>query len=116
MNTASLWLAGAALAVALPAQAQDASGGSACSQQTANDVIHIMVCTAELTDQDLATAGRAACDGKAKCGVWFWTSAEDAPTVAPLDHDGLTAEQVQSALGVYDATSDTVIRIERSEG
>lgn len=84
-----------------------------CKESTASKVIHITVCSGAPSNDDLALYAREICDGNLACGVWFWAKAEDAPEVAPENHDGLTAEQVQSALGVYAAEQDTLIRISR---
>jgi hypothetical protein len=107
-------LPAATLAAALappPLAAQDAA--HLCEEQAASAVIHIAICSEAAGDEVLAEEGRRICGEDLPCGTWFWLSAGDAPSDAPENHDGLTPDQVRSAMGVYVADDDMLVRITR---
>lgn len=111
------WSVAAALVCAGAAAAQDrAQPADLCVEKAASAAIHVMVCRSVPDDETLAALGRAVCDGDLACGVWFWADAAAAPDTAPDNHDGLTDAQVRSALGVYAAEQDMLIRIGRDGG
>ena len=104
--------AGFALSIlAAPALAEE--GGPSCETTARSAVIQVLVCDASGTDAELRDIGLAACGAVLPCGAWFWTHAEDAPEVAPENHDGLTQAQVTSSLGVFVAERDIVVRIDQ---
>lgn len=86
---------------------------ASCTERDASAVIHVMICPETLSDEALAAEGKRICKDLLTCGVWFWTRNEDAPAIAPDNHDGLTAEEVQSSVGVYSAEQGLLIRIDR---
>ena len=113
-------LAFAALAAPLPAAGQEASttteagsGSSDCETRSSSGIIRILLCGEGVDAEELAEAGRAACDGALPCGAWFYTSADKLPAEAPENHDGLPPEQVRTARGVYVAESDLLIEISK---
>ncbi|MGB3556565.1 MAG: hypothetical protein WBA25_18200 [Jannaschia sp.] len=115
LATLCLALSGGLVLSGGPALAQQATDGTKaepfCEVADQSEVIRVAICTREGTDEELATFGRAACDGILPCGVWFWTSAADAPTTAPDNHDGLSQAEVTSSQGVFVAEDNAVIRI-----
>jgi hypothetical protein len=105
--------AGVALLAALSATAQE--GTPPCEVQSANGIIRVAVCGGDMTDEGLAEEGRRICGEDRPCGAWFWRDEADAPEEAPETHDGLAPEQVRSAMGVFVAEQDMVIRITRQD-
>lgn len=82
-----------------------------CTVIDANGSTVVMVCpkAAELLNAEdddkgliaLKKAGVDACFGKAPCIAWIWDDAANAPEKAPPLSDGLTPEQVQSAVAIW---------------
>lgn len=96
-------------AVGTPLSATGAA--DVCSEHAASGVIHIAICGEDADDAVLVAEGQRFCGTKLPCGVWFWIDVADAPSVAPENHDGLTQSQVTSAIGVYVAEQEMLIRI-----
>lgn len=92
--------------------ALDAEAGL-CEQKTASTIISIVICPEGLTLEQLAGAGKAFCDGRMPCGAWIWSDPASAPEEAPENHDGLTKEEVTSAVGVWVAEQSQFISIEK---
>ncbi len=103
-------VAALALAAAPVALAQDAD--PVCELRSANGFVRVAICAEALDDEALAAEGRRICGDDRPCGSWFWLSEEDAPEEAPARHDELTPEQVRSAMGIYVADQDSLVRID----
>lgn len=82
-----------------------------CKVISESNWIRLIHCPEGLEDAEYAMAGRAACGDKVACGAWIWTRLSDIPVTAPENHDGLTQAQVTSAVGVWDAQNEQLIRI-----
>ncbi|MGD7428556.1 hypothetical protein [Ralstonia pseudosolanacearum] len=99
-----------ALLAVSPLGAQDTE--HLCQEQAASAYIHIAICSDKMPDEQMAAEGRRICAADLPCGTWFWLSAQDAPSEAPENHDGLTQAQVTSSLGVWVAEQEMFITIE----
>lgn len=86
-----------------------------CTIVDSSQYISVVVCDPAQDAEAYTEAGRAVCGDRPACGVWFWTSRDDAPETAPGNHDELTQEQIISAEGVWSAVDNVFIRIERDE-
>lgn len=108
-----LGLVSAALTCAVTAaMAQDEpTGENLCEARDSSAVISVALCPEGLTKEDLSAAGTAICDKRLPCGVWFWTDEANMPSEAPDNHDGLTQEQITSALAVWVAEKNSLISI-----
>lgn len=84
-----------------------------CRVTSESNWIRLIYCPEGLEDAVYAMAGRAACGNKIACGAWIWTDVSDMPEAAPENHDGLNEAQVTSAVGVWDAENEQLIRITR---
>ena len=106
-STAALWLAS-------PVAAQDGSAESmiACEEKASSQYISIALCPEDVTGVQLGASGAIICGQRLPCGVWFWTDATDMPEEAPDNHNGLTQDQITSALAVWVQEQGLLITIE----
>lgn len=94
------------------ATAQDTS---ICEIMDQGEIVAIALCSeSELTEAQLRVEGERICGDTRPCGVWFWSDAEDMPASAPVNHDGLTSDEVASSHGVWVAETQAFINIERA--
>ena len=82
-----------------------------CDVRDASAVISLALCEEGLSEAALSAEGKAICDGRMPCGVWFWTDAADMPATAPANHDGLTQAEVTSSLGVWVGEQEQLVTI-----
>jgi hypothetical protein len=85
-----------------------------CARIDSSAFIHLVHCPGPMSQDAFADAGRAVCEGKLPCGVWFWKRSEDIPEKAPGNHDGLTQAQVTSASGVWSGQDQIFIEIAKT--
>ena len=93
------------------AAGETAQAVSLCEKKDGNKVIAIALCPTGLSHAELIDEGTAICYGRVPCGVWFWTDEANMPETAPQNHDGLTKEQITSALAVWVAEKGSLIEI-----
>lgn len=108
---AALLLAASAIwaGVPTPAQAQAPVAAAECERVDAKESTVVLVCpkAAELVAEEgegleaLRAAGIQACLAREPCIAWIWNDPMNAPLVAPALSDGLTKDQVQSAIAVW---------------
>ena len=95
--------------VATMSAAQDAE---LCEERDSSEFISVALCPEGISQEDLGKSGKEICGERLPCGVWFWTDPNDMPAKAPDNHDGLTQEQITSAIAVWVGEKDMLISIE----
>ena len=70
-----------------------------------------VLCPADLTIEELAEAGRLACEDRRPCGAWIWDNPEYVPAELPDAHDKLPKLSVQNALAIWVADKNEMIKL-----
>lgn len=84
-----------------------------CEVTGSSAVIHLAYCPNMMEDADLRDVAQLVCGDNPACGVWIWSDRAQMPARAPENHDGLTQEQITSAVAVWDNDGAQLIRIDR---
>lgn len=83
-----------------------------CEAQDSSTFISVALCPEGISQEGMGKSGMEICGERLPCGVWFWTDQDKMPDKAPVNHDGLTQEQITSAIAVWVGEENVLISIE----
>lgn len=113
LTIALLALSAAPLAAQTAPEAtpEDARAAEVCEWSHTGGQLATALCEPGLEQEIWAAAGRAACAGHALCAAWIYDDPAALPDPMPDTFDGLTQQDVTSALAVWVQEDDMLITI-----
>lgn len=83
-----------------------------CTWQHPGGQLATVLCTEGLEQVVWVAAGKAACADHTLCAAWIYQTSEGMPNPVPMTFDGLTQQNVISAVAVWIAESSNLVLIE----
>ncbi len=96
---------------ACAAFAQESDYAPVCTHEGTNGMVTMLLCPENMTVEDYAEEGRAACGERKPCGAWIWTDMGLVPEEAPDSHDKLPKESIQGSKAIWMNELDQLITL-----